>query len=201
MKYYWKYRTPEGFDDLVMVGDRDALTGLWFEDSAGAKPLGRGFRPRRTRVFAETCRWLDEYFAGRDPGFTPNYRIDDLTPFRGEVIAEMLRIPFGGTASYGDIARAISKRHGGRTVPARAVGGAVGWNPICVIIPCHRVVGSDDSMTGYGGGLGNKVALLALEGAEFDYSANRDPNAEAARFEANHPSWWKRLRIALRRSM
>ena len=75
----------------------------------------------------------------------------------------MLRIPYGATVSYGDIAKAIAQKRGGR-VSAQAVGGAVGWNPICIIIPCHRVIGADGSLTGYGGGLGNKVSLLAHEG-------------------------------------
>jgi methylated-DNA-[protein]-cysteine S-methyltransferase len=88
-----------------------------------------------------------------------------LTPFRQAVIDEMLRIPYGATVSYGDIAKAIVKKRGGRA-SAQAVGGAVGWNPICIIIPCHRVIGADGSLTGYGGGLENKVSLLAHEGIE-----------------------------------
>ena len=86
-----------------------------------------------------------------------------LSMDRQAVIDEMLRIPYGATTSYGDIARAIAKKRGGR-VSAQAVGGAVGWNPICIIIPCHRVIGADGSLTGYGGGLGNKASLLAHEG-------------------------------------
>ena len=82
------------------------------------------------------------------------------------MIDELKRIPFGATVSYGDIAKAISKKHGGAKVSARAVGGAVGWNPICIIIPCHRVIGADNGLTGYGGGLGNKVSLLAHEGSD-----------------------------------
>jgi methylated-DNA-[protein]-cysteine S-methyltransferase len=85
-----------------------------------------------------------------------------LTPFRQAVIDEMLQIPYGSTVSYGDMAKAIAKKRGGR-VSAQAVGGAVGWNPICIIIPCHRVIGADGSLTGYGGGLENKVSLLAHE--------------------------------------
>ena len=76
MKYIWKYKTPEGFDDLVMSGDGEALTGLWFAGSRDAVRRGAAVELRETPVFRETCRWLDEYFAGRDPGFTPNYRIE-----------------------------------------------------------------------------------------------------------------------------
>ena len=166
-RYIWKYKTPDGFDDLVMCGDDEALTGLWFE---GSRDDGRNARVCEwceTPVFRETCRWLDVYFAGRDPGFMPNYRIEGLTLFRQAVIDEMLRIPYGATVSYGDIAKAIARKRGGR-VSAQAVGGAVGWNPICIIIPCHRVIGADGSLTGYGGGLGNKVSLLAQEGVDVE---------------------------------
>ena len=167
MKYIWKYNPPEGIDDLAMNGDDEALTGLWFEGTRADARLRNGaVESRETPVFRETCRWLDEYFAGRNPGFTPNYRIEGLTAFRKEVLDELLRIPFGATVSYGGIAKAISKKHGGAKMSARAVGGAVGWNPVCIIIPCHRVVGADNSLTGYGGGLGNKISLLAHEGSD-----------------------------------
>lgn len=166
-EYIWKYNTPEGFDDLWMRGDGKTLTGLWFDGSRDAAP--QGAEMRGTPVFRDTARWLDGYFSGRPPSSTPSYRIDGLTAFRKDVIDELLRIPYGATVSYGDIARAISGKHGGRRVSARAVGGAVGWNPISVIIPCHRVIGADASLTGYGGGLGNKMSLLAHEGsAVFD---------------------------------
>ena len=161
--YIWKYKTPEGFDDLAMFGDDETLIGLWFEGSRDDWRNTHECERRETPAFRDARRWLDEYFAGHDPGFMPNYRIEGLTPFRQAVIDEMLRIPYGATVSYGDIAKAIEKKRGGR-VSAQAVGGAVGWNPICIIIPCHRVIGADGSLTGYGGGLENKVSLLAHEG-------------------------------------
>ena len=163
--YIWKYKTPERFDDLVMCGDDEALTGLWFEGSRDDWRNTRGCERRETPVFRDTCRWLDEYFAGYDPGFMPRYRIEGATPFRRAVIDEMLKIPYGATVSYGDIAKAIARKRGGR-VSAQAVGGAVGWNPICIVIPCHRVIGADGSLTGYGGGFGNKASLLAHEGGQ-----------------------------------
>jgi len=166
MNYTWKYKTPEEFDDLVMHGDDEALTGLWFEGSRDDCLYARGCERRETPVFRDTCRWLGEYFAGRDPSFTPRYRIEGATPFRRAVIDEMLKIPYGATVSYGDIAKALERKRGGR-VSAQAVGGAVGWNPICIVIPCHRVIGADGSLTGYGGGLKNKMSLLAYEGIWF----------------------------------
>ena len=81
MNYIWKYKTPEGFDDLVMCGDGEALTGLWFEGSRDDMREARGRERRETPAFRDTCRWLDAYFAGRNPDFTPNYRIEGLTLF------------------------------------------------------------------------------------------------------------------------
>ena len=163
MKYIMEYKTPEGFDDLVMSGDGETLTGLWFAGSRDAMRRGESVELRETPVFRETCRWLDEYFAGREPDFTPPYRIDGLTPFRSDVIDAMLKIPFGKTVTYGEIAEGIARKRGLKRMSAQAVGGAVGWNPICIIIPCHRVVGANGALVGYGGGLSNKIALLAHE--------------------------------------
>ena len=163
--YICKYKTPGGFDDLVMCGDDEALTGLWFEGSRDGLRATSGYERRETPVFRDTRRWLDGYFAGRDPGFTPDYRIEGLTPFRQAVIDEMQRIPYGATVSYGDIARAIARKRGGR-VSAQAVGGAVGHNPVSLIIPCHRVIGANRALVGYGGGLERKSALLELEHAD-----------------------------------
>ena len=97
----------------------------------------------------------------------PEFKIKDLTPFRKEVSDIMLSIPFGKTMTYGEIAALVAQKHGIKKMSAQAVGGAVGWNPLCIIVPCHRVLGADKSLTGYGGGIKNKIALLELEGIEF----------------------------------
>ena len=157
------YRTPRGFSDMLMMSDGDVLTGLHFVDSRKVVKDCRDCEERDIPVFCETRRWLDGYFGGREPGFTPPYRIDELTTFRKDVIDAMLEIPLGETATYGDIAAAIAKRRGMKKMSAQAVGGAVGWNPICIIIPCHRVIGANGALVGYGGGIKNKVALLAHE--------------------------------------
>ena len=155
------YRTPQGFSDMEMTFDGEVLTGLHFVD---ARKVAKNDRLEcGLPVFRETRRWLDEYFAGREPGFMPPYRIDGLTPFRKDVIDAMLEIPFGETVTYGDIASAIAKKRGLRMMSAQAVGGAVGWNPICIIIPCHRVIGANGALVGYGGGIKNKIALLNHE--------------------------------------
>ena len=161
--YKATYRTPRGFSDMLMMSDGDVLTGLHFADSRKVSKICRDCGKSELPVFGETRRWLDEYFGGREPGFKPPYRIDGLTPFRKDVINAMLEIPFGETATYGDIAAAIAKKRGMIKMSAQAVGGAVGWNPICIIIPCHRVVGANGSLGGYGGGIKNKVALLEHE--------------------------------------
>ena len=157
------YRTPRGFDDLIISSDGEALTGLWFEGSRNAPELRPDGGAREPPALCETRRWLDAYFSGREPDFTPAYRIDGLTPFRRDVVDAMLAIPFGATATYGDIAAAIARRRGLAKMSAQAVGQAVGRNPICLVVPCHRVVGAAGALVGYGGGLRNKVALLALE--------------------------------------
>ena len=158
------YKTPQGFDDLWMSSDGEVLTGLWFDGSRGQTKHRLDCAGRDEPVFRETRRWLDIYFSGRQPDFTPRYRMESLTSFRREVVDAMLAIPFGETATYGDIAAALAQKHGIAKMSAQAVGGAVGWNPICIIVPCHRVIGANRSLTGYGGGIANKVRLLSLEG-------------------------------------
>lgn len=113
-------------------------------------------------VFERTKEWLDIYFSGRDPGFTPPLSARG-TVFQETVWEILKKIPYGQVTSYGEIARQIAKMRGLDRMSAQAVGGAVGRNPIAVIVPCHRVVGSDGRLTGYAGGLDKKEALLKLE--------------------------------------
>lgn len=118
-------------------------------------------------ILKETSHWLDIYFSGHQPDFNPDYKIENLTPFREEVIEILTKIPFGKTISYGEIASKIAHNRNIPNMSAQAVGNAVGWNPICIIIPCHRVIGSNGNLIGYGGGIQNKEALLRLEGSMF----------------------------------
>ena len=142
------------------------LTGLWFEGSRkeGNDSAACGKKGAATRSLVR--RWLDGYFAGVAPDWLPPMRLDGATPFRRLVSEEMQRLPFGTVATYGDIAKRIAAKLGKVRMSAQAVGGAVGWNPICIIIPCHRVIGAGGKLTGYGGGLKNKIALLKHEGVE-----------------------------------
>lgn len=153
----WKYDSPLG--GITMASDGDALCGLWFDGQRFfASTLGEHVT-RDLPVFRETRRWLDVYFSGRDPGFTPPMSLNG-TPFRKTVWEELLLIPFGKTVTYGEIADRIGALS--RT-SARAVGGAVGHNPVSLIVPCHRVVGAGGALTGYAGGLDLKRRLLLLE--------------------------------------
>ena len=163
MVYKWLYKTPMGFDNILMNSDGEYLTGLWFIGSRDDSKHLFDCEEKVLPIFVETSKWLDIYFSGKSPDFVPKYRIENLTPFRKEVVDIMNSIPFGKTITYNDISKIIAKRRGIKKMSSQAVGGAVGWNHICIIIPCHRVVGSNGSLTGYGGGIKNKVALLNHE--------------------------------------
>lgn len=157
------YKTPDGFDDMIMISDGEYLIGLHFENS---KNSSKHIEKEDLSIFDETEKWLDIYFSGREPNFTPKYRIEEGTPFRESVLDILHRIPYGKTVTYGDIAKSIAESRGLKKMSSQAVGGAVGWNPICLIIPCHRVIGRNENLTGYTGGLQNKIALLELEGID-----------------------------------
>lgn len=164
MVYTAEYDSPLG--TITLACDGEAITGLWFN---GQKYFGN-ILPRETMqqeqpLFAEARRWLDIYFSGRDPGFLPPLRYDS-TPFRKLICSIMLTIPYGQTMTYGEIAAEAARQQGIKTMSAQAVGGAVGHNPISLMIPCHRVVGTNGSLTGYAGGIERKVKLLALEHAD-----------------------------------
>ena len=159
MTLLYRYPTPEGFDDLLLRTDGEALTGLWFEGSRDLSGIVETHnRSDLPSVIQETCCWLDIYFSGRQPDFTPTYRMEGLTPFRKAVLEAVCDIPFGQTTTYGEIAKRL------KTNSAQAVGGAVGWNPISIVVPCHRVMGANGKLVGYGGGMNNKITLLRLEG-------------------------------------
>ena len=153
-----KYITPDGFDDIVMESDGKFLTGLKFEQCKSEFD-----ETEDLPVFAETSRWLDTYFSGHQPDWLPKYKIEFTSTFRKEVLEETSKIPFGKTTTYGEIAQRIAIRRHIAKMSAQAVGGALAWNPICIIIPCHRVIGANGKLTGYGGGIKNKSLLLELE--------------------------------------
>ena len=150
---------------VTLASDGAALTGLWFD---GQKHFGRTLEMNSAEaelpVFAEVERWLDIYFSGTCPEFTPELRLKGSN-FAVSVWEALLAIPYGQTVTYGEIARRLAARLEGARVSPRAVGAAVGRNPVSLIVPCHRVIGADGSLTGYAGGLERKKRLLRLEGA------------------------------------
>ena len=161
MDYLWHYESPLG--GMTMVSDGQALTALQFDlpEPSGEGPDVRR-EMRRLPVFDDTCRWLDRYFSGGVPDFMPALALHG-TPFRQAVWEILLTIPYGQTLSYGEIAARVAEAHGVGRMSAQAVGGAVGHNPVAIIVPCHRVIGADGSLTGYAAGLDKKRRLLQLE--------------------------------------
>ena len=159
--YIKSYNSP--ISKIYMRSDGKYLTGLWFEDSRDASKHQYDFEEKDLPIFDKTSKWLDIYFSGKNPDFIPEYQIENLTPFRKQVIDLMNKIPYGETCTYNDIAKEIAMSKGIEKMSAQAVGGAVGWNPICIVVPCHRVVGTNGSLTGYGGGIKNKIKLLEIE--------------------------------------
>ena len=161
MDFIHHYRSPLG--GITIASDGEALTGLWFDGQKYfGSTLSAEYEERPLPVFDQTDSWLDLYFSGRDPGFTPPLCLRG-TPFRKAVWEILLTIPFGHTVTYGEIAARLADRMGLPQMSARAVGGAVGRNPVSLIIPCHRVIGSDGSLTGYAGGPEKKLWLLEIE--------------------------------------
>lgn len=154
------YDSPLG--KMLLAADDDGLVGLWFQ---GSRYFGAGV-PRRELADTEVLRrgraWLDVYFHGGQPDFTVPLHLRG-SEFQRSVWALLREIPYGTTVTYGQLARTLSARRGGAPVAAQAVGGAVGRNPLSLVIPCHRVVGAGGSLTGYGGGLARKAWLLELE--------------------------------------
>ena len=161
MNYIYRYASPLG--GITLAGDGEALTGLWFD---GQKHFPHDLQADSTEaelpVFTQTVHWLDTYFSGKAPDFTPPINLQ-TTPFRRAVCEVLLTIPYGHTMTYGDISGILAEQRGFQRMSAQAVGGAVGHNPIAIIIPCHRVIGADGSLTGYAGGLYRKSRLLQLE--------------------------------------
>lgn len=155
------YASPLGA--MLMAADETGLTGLWFD---GQKYYARGLdaehEERETPIISSAKRWLDVYFAGRQPDFAPPLHLIG-TDFQTAVWDILLTVPYGDTLTYGEIAAQIAARQGRGHMSAQAVGGAVGRNPVSIIVPCHRVVGKSGDLTGYAAGVEKKISLLRLE--------------------------------------
>ena len=164
MMYTMHYNSPLG--GILLAADETGLRGLWFD---GQKYFARDLSAERieqnTPALTEAKRWLDIYFAGKEPDFLPPLHPTG-SAFRQSVWEILLKIPYGQTITYGDIARQLAAKRGLANMSAQAVGGAVGHNEISILIPCHRVVGTSGSLTGYAGGINKKIRLLELEHAD-----------------------------------
>ena len=164
MIYRTYYLSPLG--KMLLAADDIGLVGAWFEGQKyfGEFPGHRDFvfEEKENCILKDALRWLDIYFSGQKPDFLPKLHLIG-TDFQREVWDILLEISYGQTVTYGEIARKIADKRGLKTMSAQAVGGAVGHNEISIIIPCHRVVGTNGSLTGYAGGIDKKISLLELE--------------------------------------
>lgn len=161
MTFIAHHTTPLG--PITLASDGDALTGLWFD---GQKHFARTIKGETIEtelpIFQTTRLWLGTYFHKERPTSIPKIKVQGSV-FQQMVCEIMLSIPYGQTTTYGEIAKVAAQKMGRASMSAQAVGGAVGHNPISIIIPCHRVVGSNGNLTGYAGGLEKKIRLLQIE--------------------------------------
>ena len=166
VQYTDQYQSPLG--PITLASDGTSLTGLWFDGQKYfAATLGENRQDGHLPVFRQTKKWLDRYFAGEQPDFMPALSPAG-SPFRQAVWDMLRQIPYGTVMSYGAIAKKMADQLGKPGLFAQAVGGAVSHNPISILIPCHRVVGQNGSLTGYAGGLDRKIQLLTLEKTPMD---------------------------------
>lgn len=169
MFYSREYKSHLG--DIILVSDEEHIIGLWFNDHKymDKKLPDYIIENEDTPPLKEGLAWLDDYFSGRKPEISKLPIIPiNATNFRKEVWEILLEIPYGQLTTYGFIAKEVAKRMGKEKMSAQAVGGAIGNNPISIIIPCHRVVGLNGNLTGYGGGIKRKIDLLTHEGVDMD---------------------------------
>ena len=161
MYYTTIYASPTG--EITLASDGESLCGLW---NGNHKYIYKNMEKRDLSIFDDTKKWLDRYYAGEKPSFKELPLAPNGSEFRQTVWKVLCEIPYGEVVTYGDIAKIMAKKLNKVKMASQAVGGAVGHNPISIIIPCHRVVGSNGSLTGYGGGIKIKVKLLEHEGVD-----------------------------------
>ncbi|MDE5867398.1 MAG: methylated-DNA--[protein]-cysteine S-methyltransferase [Anaeroplasmataceae bacterium] len=164
MKYYCKENSPLGI--ITLTSDGLNLTGLWLEGQKGQ--IGNAILKDDLEIFNETKKWLSAYFNQEEPSIDSIKISFNGSPFRKRVWELLCKIPYGSITTYGAIASILAKEKGIPRMSAQAVGNAVGSNPIAIIVPCHRVIGANQSLTGYAGGIHYKEALLKLEGHKIE---------------------------------
>ncbi len=164
MQYTSHYQSPMG--DILLAADDIGLTGLWFEGQKYfALNLDKEHEEKEIPLFEQSKHWLDIYFSGSEPDFSIPLHVTG-TDFQNEVWKILCSVPYGQTTTYGKIAKQFAESKGLQRMSAQAVGGAVGHNQISIIVPCHRVVGTNGNLTGYAGGVDKKIKLLNLEKAD-----------------------------------
>lgn len=161
MDYTYHYTSPIG--GITMASNGESLTGLWFDGQKYfASTLSQRHVEKQLPIFDRTCEWLDLYFSGKSPDFIPPVFMY-VSNFRRDVYEILMTIPFGKTMTYKEVADLIAKKHRIISMSAQAVGGAIAHNPISLVIPCHRVIGTNGKLTGYAGALDKKEWLLNME--------------------------------------
>ncbi|NLV87037.1 MAG: methylated-DNA--[protein]-cysteine S-methyltransferase [Clostridiales bacterium] len=167
---YYKTIYPSPIGPLCLACDKtcENLVGLWIQGQKyhGGSISDKMIQKDDVALFDAIKAWLDRYFAGESPDASKLPLALSGSPFRQEVLNILREIPYGELISYGDIAKKMAEKMGRKSMSSQAVGGAVGHNPISIIIPCHRVIGSTGSLTGYASGLETKIKLLELEGVD-----------------------------------
>ena len=167
MQYTTTYQSPLG--EILLAADEQGMTGLWFVGQKYfALYLDKEHEEREIPVLKEAKKWLDIYFSGKEPDFTPALHFIG-SEFQNKVWSILLTIPYGKTMTYGEIAAIIARERNVERMSAQAVGGAVGLNEVSLIVPCHRVVGTNGSLTGYAGGIDKKIQLLRMEGVDMEH--------------------------------
>lgn len=162
MEYIFEYKSPIGI--IIITSDETEITGLRFKGESETE-VPHNKRYKETSAIKEGKKWLDLYFSGKNPGYIPAINPTG-TEFQKLVWKLLLEIPYGKTTTYGEIAGKIAEIKNVSRMSAQAVGGAVGKNPIAIIIPCHRVVGKNGKLTGYAYGIDKKISLLEIERAD-----------------------------------
>ncbi|HBH94629.1 MAG TPA: 6-O-methylguanine DNA methyltransferase [Ruminococcaceae bacterium] len=163
MHYTSSYKSPAG--EILLAADETGVTGVWFKGGKYyARCLDKVNESKETTIIKQLKKWLDIYFSGNEPDFTPPFHLTG-TDFQIEVWNILCKIPYGSTTTYSEIARKIAKNRGLERMSAQAVGTAVGKNNVNLIVPCHRVISVNNSLSGYAGGIDKKIRLLKLEGA------------------------------------
>ena len=167
MNYIDNYNSPIG--PITIASDGTQLVGLWFDGQKHDRDTLKNdlYMNKSLPIFDQTKLWLDIYFSGQAPDFTPSIKLTG-SPFKQLIASIMLSIPFGQIATYGQIAKEAARLTNKLHIAAQAVGGAVGHNSISIIVPCHRVVAASGSLTGYAGGIDKKIWLLKNEHIDFN---------------------------------